>query len=443
MFSGPIRNADDALSASRERPPHELRVGMEWASDLYRSAVGDARRAAELIDLDRDLWNRLCRPRRALAINFPVQMDNGRTESFTGYRVQHILAMGPTKGGFRCTPLVSLGDCAAMAMTMTWKCALLELPFGGAKGGVRCDPYSLTPTELGRLTRRYTAEMLPMVGPDRDIPSPDMGTGEDEMALVMDTYSQHVGHSTPAVVTGKPVALGGLAARRTATGQGVVHVLEMVLERKGATLAEQRVAIQGFGEVGATIARELHSRGATVVGVSDVTGGLVDSRGLDITRVSDWVADRGRLAGCPVGAPVDLQGFLETPCDVLIPAALERQITAKGARRIRCSLVVEAGNGPTTPAGEKELARRGIEVVPDLVANGGGVAASYFEWVQNQQQYVWDAAEVEQRLAERLRTTLTQVADRALGLNVDWRTAAVAVAMERVATASGIRGIYP
>ena len=417
--------------------------GAEWRSDLWSTVEAQFHRAADVLALEPDLRARLLHPRRALTVNFPVRRDSGEIEIFTGYRVQHTLTMGPTKGGVRYAPGVSLGECAALAMWMTLKCALVELPFGGAKGGVRCDPNRLSDGELERVTRRYAAELFPIIGPDRDVPAPDMATGEREMAWFMDTYSQQVGHSVREIVTGKPLVLGGTQGRRHATGLGVVHCIETVLEHLGWEMGGQRVAVQGFGEVGAVIARELAARGATVVAVSDVTGGVVDGEGLDLRTVCDWVAEHRFLRGCPVGATVGRMEVLETPCDLLVPAALEHQVTEENAGRLDCRVLVEAANGPVTPGADRILAERGIPVVPDLVANAGGVTVSYFEWVQDQQRWTWTDEDVSVRLEHQMRAALARVVEAAQRLGVDWRAAAHAVAIQRVAEAARARAVYP
>jgi glutamate dehydrogenase (NAD(P)+) len=424
-------------------PALQVPAGKEWCDDLYAVAAAQFERTADVLDLDEESRVRLMEPRRSLTVNFPVRMDDGSVRSFTGYRVQHTLTMGPTKGGMRYAANVSLGECAALAMWMTWKCALLELPYGGAKGGVRCEPRELSLAELERMTRRYAAELIPIIGPDRDIPAPDMATGEREMAWFMDTYSQQMGHSVPEIVTGKPPALGGTAARRPATGLGVVYVTEGVLERLGWPIREQRFVVQGFGNVGRVAARELHDLGARVVGVSDVSGGIADPAGLDIPAVEAWVDEHGALSGFPGAAAESRTSILEVPCDVLIPAALEQQITEENAERLQCRLIVEAANGPTTAPAEALLAERGIRVVPDVLANAGGVCVSYFEWVQDIQRYSWDSIELQERLRRQLRKALAKVVDAAERLDVDWRTAALSVAVLRVAEAGRLRGVYP
>lgn len=421
----------------------EVHEGAEWSSELYRIAGTQFAHTADLLQLDAEARTRLLEPRRALTVNFPVRMDDGSVREFTGYRVQHTLTMGPTKGGFRYAPGVSLGECAALAMWMTWKCALLGLPFGGAKGGVRVDPSAHSVGELERITRRYTAELLPVIGPDRDIPAPDMGTGEREMAWLYDTYSQAMGYAVPAVVTGKPVVLGGLEARQPATGLGCVYVIETLLDRLGWPLREQRFVVQGFGNVGRVAARELHAIGAPVVGVSDVTGGVVDPAGLDVADVAAWVDEHGTLEGYPRAAHVGRAEILLTECDVLVPAALERQLTSENAAALQCRLVVEAANGPTTPEAEAILAERGIQVVPDVLANAGGVTVSYFEWVQDNQRFAWDGLELQERLRRMMRAAANKVWDGAEEHGVDLRTAALTVAVRRVAAAGAMRGIYP
>jgi glutamate dehydrogenase (NAD(P)+) len=440
---GPERRGDggwgDVLATER----HLVAPGNEWQSELWAVAAKQFHAAADVLGVEPDIRARLIEPRRALVLNLPIHRDDGSLEVFTGYRVQHTTVMGPTKGGIRYAPGVSLGECAALAMWMTFKCALMELPFGGAKGGVRCDPNRMSEDELERITRRYAAELFPLIGPDRDVPAPDMATGEREMAWFMDTYSQQVGHAVPEVVTGKPVVLGGTEGRRTATGLGVVFCIEAALEHLDRPLAGQRVVVQGFGNVGSVIASELASRGAVVVGVSDVTGGAVDADGLDPGELLAWVAEHRFLRGCPLGRPVTNDEILLTPCDLLVPAALERQITAANAPALDCSVVVEAANGPTTPEADATIRERGIVVVPDVLANAGGVTVSYFEWVQDQQRIPWHADQVAAQLRERMRGGFDRMVATSERLGTDWRTGAQAMAIERVAEASRARSVYP
>ncbi|MBW3653842.1 MAG: Glu/Leu/Phe/Val dehydrogenase [Actinobacteria bacterium] len=421
----------------------DLLPGREWGSELYRIANDQFDRASALLELDPEFVTRLSEPRRSLVVNFPVRLDSGRVLGLTGYRVQHTLTMGPTKGGFRYGPDVSLGECAALAMWMTWKCALLGLPYGGAKGGVRCTPSELSVAEVERVTRRYAAELIPVIGPGRDIPAPDMATGEREMAWFMDTYSQMMGHSVFEIVTGKPVVLGGTNGRREATGLGVVYVTEAVCERVGVDLREARVAIQGFGNVGAVAATELQAIGARVTAVSDHSAGLVDPDGLDVVSLLRWTDANGVLDGYPDATQVGPADVLEVPCEIVIPAARERQVTDENAPRLQCRLLVEAANGPTTPEADAILRERGILVVPDVLANAGGVTVSYFEWVQDHQRYSWDELDVQERLRRQLRAAFGRVIDAAERLGCDWRMAALSVAIERVAEAARMRGIYP
>ncbi len=438
-----VTHRDGGWEELAERDGRLVAPGEEWRSELYRISSAQFMRCADVLGLPEDLRARLMEPRRSLTVNFPVRMDDHTVRNFTGYRVQHTLTMGPTKGGFRYAPGVSLGECAALAMWMTWKCALLGLPYGGAKGGVRCDPRLLSDLELERITRRYAAELIPVIGPDRDIPAPDMGTGEREMAWFYDTYSQSVGHSVPEIVTGKPPVLGGTSERRPATGLGVVYVIEGIMERLSWSLRDQRIVVQGFGNVGEVVAAELHAIGATVVGISDATAGLVNEDGIDVPAAIAHAHGNRGLAGFEGGRPIGRSEVLEVPCDILVPAALERQITIENSPRLKCKLVVEAANGPTTPEADAILADRGIQVVPDVLANAGGVCVSYYEWVQDQQKFSWDAIEIQERLRRQMRTALAKVWDAAQTREVDWRTAALTVAVERVAEAARLRAIYP
>jgi len=422
---------------------HEVSPGGEWRSELWGVAVTQFNRAADLLGLDPDARTRLLEPRRAIVVNLPIRRDSGEMESLTAYRVQHTFALGPTKGGVRYAPGVSLGECAALALWMSLKCALLGLPFGGAKGGVRCDPNRLSAAEMERITRRFASELVPVIGPDRDIPAPDMATGEREMSWFMDTYSQHVGHPTPGIVTGKPVVLGGTEGRRAATGLGATMCTEAMLGRLGREVEGTRVAIQGFGNVGAVIAKELAARGASVVALCDVSGGIANGEGIDVDAALAWVAEQRFLRGFPGGEEVTRMGMLETPCDVLVPAALECQITAENAGRLDCGLIVEAANGPTTPEADEILAGRGIPIVPDVLANAGGVTVSYFEWAQDQQRYSWLAEEVEHRLRLYLDTAMENIAAAAERFGVGWREAGQAVAIERLAEAGRLRSVYP
>lgn len=426
-----------------ETEAYKVTPGGEWRSELWRVAVTQFNQAADLLGLDADARARLLEPRRALIANFPIRRDSGEMQSLTGYRVQHTFALGPTKGGVRYAPGVSLGECAALALWMSLKCSLLGLPFGGAKGGVRCDPNRLSAAEMERITRRFAVELVPVIGPDEDIPAPDMATGEREMAWFMDTYSQHVGHPTPGIVTGKPLVLGGTEGRKAATGLGATICAEAMMDRLGRGIPASRVAIQGFGNVGGVIAKELYDRGATVVALCDVTGGIVNPDGIDVSEALGWVAENRFLRGFPGGAEATRGGMLEVPCDVLIPAALECQITAENAARLDCRLIVEAANGPTTPEADVILRERGIPVVPDLLANAGGVTVSYFEWAQDQQRYSWEVEEITARLRHHLEAAMERISEAAERYAVGWREAGQAVAIDRVAEAARLRSVYP
>ena len=423
-----------------ERP---LASGAEWDSELHRTAISQFDRAADLLNLEEEIRIRLRQPRRALVVNFPVHRDDGELVTLTGYRVQHVLTMGPMKGGIRFAPAVSLGECAALALWMTFKCALLGLPFGGAKGGVRCDPNRFSRTEMERVMRRYASEIFPVIGPDRDIPAPDMATGEREMAWFMDTYSEQVGHPVPEIVTGKPVVLGGTEGRDVATGMGVVFCIEEVLRGRGEAVDGKRVVIQGLGKVGGVVARELAARGGRVVGISDVSAGLRNPDGIDLERVQEWLTEHRFLRDCPAGEAAPRETILETPCDILVPAALERQITADNVPKLDCGIVFEAANGPTTPEADRLLEQRGIEVIPDVLVNAGGVTVSYFEWVQDQQKYSWSRDEVIDRLRRQMSEALDRVAAAKERHGRDWRTVAQAVAIERVAETARLRTVHP
>ncbi len=441
--AGANRRGSGGWDSVLESEDFDVVPGGEWRSELWRVAVTQFNQAADLLALDDDARARLLEPRRAIVVNFPIRRDSGEIESFTGYRVQHTFALGPTKGGVRYAPGVSLGECAALALWMSLKCALLGLPFGGAKGGVRCDPNRLSAAEMERVTRRFASELVPVIGPDQDIPAPDMATGEREMSWFMDTYSQHVGHATPGIVTGKPVVLGGTEGRKAATGLGATICAEAMMDRLGRGIPASRVAIQGFGNVGAVIAKELYERGAMIVALCDVTGGIVNADGIDVPEALRWIAENRFLRGFPGGEEATRSGMLETPCDVLIPAALECQITSENAARLDCGLIVEAANGPTTPEADTILAERKIPIVPDLLANAGGVTVSYFEWAQDQQRYSWSADEIEVRLRDHLEAAMERLAEAAERFGVGWREAGQAVAIARVAEAARLRSVYP
>lgn len=398
---------------------------------------------AERLKLDQTVHERLRYPRRALTFSIPVKMDSGKVQVFMGHRVHHNLFRGPAKGGIRYHPDVTFDEVAAMAMWMTWKCALVEIPFGGAKGGVVCNPREMSIGELERLTRRMTTEMMIILGPNKDIPAPDVNTNAQTMAWIMDTYSMNVGHSVPSVVTGKPIALGGSKGREDATGLGCVCAIVELLKRQNRSIEGLRVAVQGFGNVGGAAARLIAQAGAKVVGVSDYYGGLYNDRGLDVQALTVYTREAGRVVGFRDADAVGNAEFLELDCDVLIPAALGNQITSVNAARIKAKIVAEGANGPTTPEADQILDDRGIAVIPDILANAGGVTVSYFEWVQGLMEFFWTEEEVNSRLRTIVRKAFDDTWTMAEREQVDLRTAAYLLAVARVAEAGVMTGVYP
>lgn len=406
----------------------------------YMVAVAQVEEAAELLGLAVETRAVLRVPKRELTVHFPVRMDDGSVEMFTGYRVQHSMHRGPAKGGIRFSPQVSLDEIKALAMWMTWKCAVVNIPFGGAKGGVVCDPSLLSKGELERLTRNYTTEIAVVIGPNCDIPAPDMNTNPQIMGWMMDSYSQQVGYPVPAVVTGKPLAIGGSEGRFEATARGVQIVTREALRGMGLSPEHCSVVVQGFGNVGSIAARLLHEFGCKIVGLSDIGGGIYNPRGIDVTTALHYAREHGGLLGMPGTEVVTNSELLELPCDVLVPAALEQQITRSNATRVKARLVVEAANGPTTPEAEAVLNERGIVVVPDILANAGGVTVSYFEWVQGLQQFFWSEQEVNERLEYCMRRAYREVYAKAQAQKVGLRMGAYLLAVARVAEAIEARG---
>ncbi len=409
----------------------------------YEMAVAQFDEAAERLGLSQPMRAILRKPKRELSVNFPVRMDNGDVEMFTGYRVQHNINRGPAKGGIRFSPGVSLDEVRALAMWMTWKCAVVDIPFGGAKGGVICDAHKMSRAELERMTRRYTTEISILIGPDSDIPAPDMNTNPQVMSWIMDTYSMHRGYSVPAVVTGKPLAIGGSEGRQEATARGVqviaresMHDLDMQPERCS-------VVVQGFGNVGSIAARLLSRLGCKVVGLSDISGGVYNPRGIDVALAQRYSKEHGALSGLPGSEAVTNAELLELPCDMLVPAALENQITRNNAPRVKARLVVEAANGPTTPEADLILNERGVTIVPDILANAGGVTVSYFEWVQDLQRFFWSESEINARLESIMVRSYEAVRQKALEQQTNLRMGAYLLAVARVAEATETRGVYP
>jgi glutamate dehydrogenase (NAD(P)+) len=416
---------------------------LEWETPLFNQAITQFEQALPHATVDDAVAERLRFPERSLVVSVPVRLDDGRWRVFPGYRVQHSSVLGPTKGGVRYDPEVDLGECAALAMWMTWKCALLRLPYGGAKGGVRCNPRELSSNELQAITRRFTSELLPVLGPQQDIPAPDMATNEQTMAWMMDTYSMQVGHAVPEIVTGKPVALGGSLFRHEATGAGVVMVIQRCCGKLGIPLAGQRCVVQGFGNVGGIAAAELHEKGALVVAVSDVSGGVHDEQGLPIPELRRHADDHGSLATYDKAERVTNEELLELPCDILVLAAREDQVTGENAGRIHARIVAEGANGPTSVEADAILADRGILVLPDVLTNAGGVTVSYFEWVQDLGRLFWDRTEIRAKLADQLADAFDRVWRLSEEQGLSLRSAALVAGIREVGSALMSRGIYP
>ncbi len=398
--------------------------------------------AARILNLEPGIWKILTKPKRQIIVSCPVQMDNGSIEVFTGYRVQYNITLGPAKGGIRYHPGVTLDEVAALAGWMTWKCAVAQLPFGGGKGGIICDPTRMSKREIEALTRRYTAEIIDAIGPEKDIPAPDVNTNEQVMAWFMDTYSMHVGLASTAVVTGKPVEMGGSLGRREATGRGVMIIARESAKHLGFSLQGARIAIQGFGNVGSVAADLLSDMGATIVAITDWKAGVHNATGLDIKKLLAYDQEHRTVEGFPGAEPISNPELFRLDVDVLIPAAIEEQITAANVRDIKAKLIIEGANGPTTPDAHKYLHEKGVWIVPDILANAGGVTVSYFEWVQDRYGYFWPEHEVNQRLEAKMVQAFSVVLETAQKYNVDMRVAAYIVAINRVATVTKLRGMY-
>jgi glutamate dehydrogenase (NAD(P)+) len=417
----------------------------ELDNHTFRLAVAQFDQAAERMNLDQNLRERLKLPERSLIVSIPVRMDNGTVKVFTGYRVQHDSSRGPSKGGIRYHPDVNLGEVAALAMWMTWKCALAGLPYGGAKGGVQVAPEQLSRGELQRLTRRYAAEIFPLIGPDKDVPAPDVGTNAQVMAWIMDTYSQQVGFAVPGVVTGKPLSIGGSLGREEATGRGVVNVTLEAMKHLKLDIAKATVAVQGFGNVGSHTARIMREAGAKVIAVSDKSGGLYDPKGLDIPALlTRYQADGHRpLHEAGVGERITNEELLALDCTVLVPAALSEQVTHKNADKVRCRILAEGANGPTTLEADQILTDKGAFIIPDILANSGGVIVSYFEWVQDVQRFTWKEKDIRERLHEVITNAFQRTLQFSRDRKVSMRMAALMSGIDKVAEAHLVRGLYP
>lgn len=415
-----------------------------YDSPVFRMACQQFDLVAEFLEIPDSARDRLKFPKRSVSVAMPVRRDDGSTAVFMGYRVQHHLTLGPTKGGVRFHPDVTLGEVAALAMWMSWKCALTGLPYGGAKGGVTCNPLELSTAELERVTRRYTQELIPFIGPQIDIPAPDMGTNEQTMAWMMDTYSLQSGHCVPAVVTGKPVGLGGSLGRREATGRGVAYLVSRAMDTLGIAASGATAVVQGYGNVGGIAASTMVRQGIKIIAVSDAFGGLYNSKGIDLAKLDEHVAKTRSVVGFDGAEAIKNDQLLLTPCDVLVPAALERQITAANAGKIQCRILAEGANGPTTPEADAILAQRpDIFLIPDILCNAGGVVVSYFEWVQDLQSFFWDEGEVMSKLYRILEQSFMQTVNFAKKRGVSMRFAALSLGIQRVHEAKRMRGLFP
>ena len=415
-----------------------------YAHPTFQMACRQFDIVADHLQIPDNERERLKFPKRSMVVALPIHLDDGSTKVFTGYRVQHHLTLGPTKGGLRYHPDVTLGEVAALAMWMSWKCALTGLPYGGAKGGITCNPANMSRTEIERLTRRYTQEMIPFIGPQVDVMAPDVGTNEQTMAWMMDTYSVHVGCTVPGIVTGKPVGLGGSLGRREATGRGVAYLINRAADTLGLDLGKCTAVIQGFGNVGSVAAYSLGRYGVQVTAVSDVHGGIYNPKGLDLFALEKYVALQGGIAGFPGAEPVGNEQLLLLPCDILVPAAMERQITAANAGKIQCRILAEAANGPTTPDADGILDRRPeIFIIPDVLCNAGGVVVSYFEWVQDLQSFFWSENEITNKLFQILESAWTQILAQSQKQKIPMRIAAMSVGVKRVQEAKKMRGLFP
>jgi glutamate dehydrogenase (NAD(P)+) len=416
---------------------------MAETGPLFKAMLEEFEIAARALNLDSGIWKILTTPKRQIAVSCPVQMDNGEIQVFSGYRVQYNITLGPAKGGIRYHPGVNLDEVTTLAAWLTWKCAVAHVPFGGGKGGIICDPHQMSRRELEALTRRYVAEIIDAIGPEKDVPAPDVNTNDQIMAWVMDTYSMHVGHTATAVVTGKPIEMGGSLGRREATGRGVMIVTREAASHVGIDIKGATIGVQGFGNVGSVSADLLARAGARIVAVTDWKGGVYNEKGLDVPKLLEYAAQNDKTVdGFPGGERLTNDQLWALPVDVLIPAALENQITMENAPKIRAKIVTEGANGPTTPDAHKHLHDRGIFVIPDILANSGGVTTSYFEWVQDRYGYFWELDEVNARLEKKMCEAFNAVLNTSVKYNVDLRTAAYMVAISRVATVTKMRGMY-
>jgi glutamate dehydrogenase (NAD(P)+) len=415
---------------------------MAAGGNIFNAMLQEFDGAARLLGLDPGIWKILTHPKRQITVSCPVQMDSGEIEVFTGYRVQYNITLGPAKGGIRYHPDVTLDEVTALAAWMTWKCAVAHVPFGGGKGGIICDPTRMSRRELEALTRRYVAEIIDAIGPDKDVPAPDVNTNDQVMAWIMDTYSMHLGHTSTAVVTGKPIEMGGSLGRREATGRGVMITTREALKHLGRDINGATVAVQGFGNVGSVSADLIAKAGGKIVAITDWKGGVYNEAGLDVPKMLDYVKQHKTIDGFTGGEPIENPDLFKLDVDVLVPAALENQITMQNAPAIKAKIIAEGANGPTTPDAHKHLHERGVFVIPDILANAGGVTTSYFEWVQDRHGYFWTEEEVNSRLEAKMVEAFEDVLQTSIRYKTDMRTAAYIVAINRVATVTRMRGMY-
>jgi glutamate dehydrogenase (NAD(P)+) len=429
------------FSTNNDRP--HLPIPVYDNSPTFKMALRQLELVADHTDIDRGVLLRLGQPKRAMVVSVPVRMDDGRTEAFIGYRVQHSLTSGPSKGGLRYHPSVDLGEVAALAMWMSWKCGIMNLPFGGGKGGINCDPAQLSRGELERITRRFTEEIFPIIGPRMDVMAPDLGTDEQTMAWIYDTYSMSVGYACPEIVTGKPLELGGIHGRREATGHGVVFCIQQAMNEIGMKFDEATAVVQGFGNVGSVVCEQLFLRGVRVIAVGDRYGAILNSQGINIPALSRHVAEGKLLRNFAEAEVVSPDELLTQPCTILVPAALERVITLKNAAQLRCRILAEGANGPTTPEADAILADSDMFIIPDILCNAGGVTASYFEWVQDIQQFLWTEAQVNDKLKELMTRAFGQVRQLARQRDLSMRLAALILGVRKVANEKMKRGLYP
>jgi glutamate dehydrogenase/leucine dehydrogenase len=414
-----------------------------WTENAYELALQNFDAAADVLNLDNDTREMIKFPERVLTVSVPVRMDDGRIRRFEAYRVQHSSARGPGKGGIRYHPQVTLDEVKALATWMTWKCAVVNIPFGGAKGGVTCDPKHMSPYELERMTRRYTSAILPLIGPEKDIPAPDVYTNSQTMAWIMDTFSMTKGYAVPGVVTGKPLNLGGSLGRNEATGRGVFYTIECACQHLGLPLKGATVVVQGFGNAGSIAAQLLHAAGAKVIAVNDSTSGVYNRNGLNIPELMHLKSLTGKVEGFPEAEPITPEDLLALECDILVPAALENAVRADNAAKVQTKIVAEAANGPLTPAADRVLEDKGVFILPDILCNAGGVTVSYFEWVQDEQHLFWQEQDIYDRLEKVMKIAFNDVLRIRLERKVDMRIAAGMLGIGRVADAVRVRGIYP